>query len=135
MTLLNKARHLLIGESAEKDACQYLIKHKLDLISKNYRCKLGEIDLIMLDKQTLVFVEVRYRKKSLYGSGAESITIRKQQKIIKTASYYLQQNPKTSQYACRFDVISMSEADSESGAKPTSKNESKIDWIKDAFQA
>jgi len=141
MSLLNKARHLLIGESAENDACQYLIKHKLNLIRKNYRCKLGEIDLIMLDRQTLVFVEVRYRKNSLYGSGAESITIRKQQKIIKAASYYLQQNPKTSQYACRFDVISMSapnselNSNSESEPKPTSKNESKIDWIKDAFQA
>ena len=89
----------------------------------------------MLDKQSLVFVEVRYRKNSLYGSGAESITISKQQKIIKTASYYLQQNPKASQYACRFDVISMSAPQSESGSKLASKNESKIDWIKDAFQA
>lgn len=131
MTLLKKAQHLLTGESAEQDACKFLIKNKLKLVSKNFSCVFGEIDLIMLDKQSLVFVEVRYRKNSQFGSGAESITISKQRKLIKTASYYLQQNPKTSQYATRFDVISMSAPDSES----TSKNESKIDWIKDAFQA
>lgn len=127
MTLLEKAQHLLTGESAEQDACKFLIKNKLKLITKNYRCKFGEIDIIMLDEQSLVFVEVRYRNNSQYGSGAESITISKQKKLIKAASHYLQQNKKTSRYAARFDVISMS-AD-------TSSKESKIDWIKDAFQA
>lgn len=131
MTLLKKAQHLLTGESAEQDACKFLIKNKLKLVSKNFNCKFGEIDLIMLDKQSLVFVEVRYRKNSQFGSGAESITISKQRKLIKTASYYLQQNPKTSQYATRFDVISMSASLNHSN----SEDESKIDWIKDAFQA
>lgn len=131
MTLLKKAQHLLTGESAEQDACKFLIKNKLKLVSKNFSCKFGEIDLIMLDKQSLVFVEVRYRKNSQFGSGAESITISKQRKLIKTASYYLQQNPKTSQYATRFDVISMSASLNHSN----SEDESKIDWIKDAFQA
>lgn len=131
MTLLKKAQHLLTGESAEQDACKFLIKNKLKLVSKNFSCKFGEIDLIMLDEQSLVFVEVRYRKNSQFGSGAESITISKQRKLIKTASYYLQQNPKTSQYATRFDVISMSAVLNHSN----SEDESKIDWIKDAFQA
>lgn len=131
MTLLKKAQHLLTGESAEQDACKFLIKNKLKLVSKNFNCKFGEIDLIMLDKQSLVFVEVRYRKNSQFGSGAESITISKQRKLIKTASYYLQQNPRTSQYATRFDVISMSAVLNHSN----SEDESKIDWIKDAFQA
>lgn len=131
MTLLKKAQHLLTGESAEQDACKFLIKNKLKLVSKNFNCKFGEIDLIMLDKQSLVFVEVRYRKNSQFGSGAESITISKQRKLIKTASYYLQQNPRTSQYATRFDVISMSASLNHSN----SEDESKIDWIKDAFQA
>lgn len=134
MTLLQKAKHLLTGESAEQDACKYLIKNQLTLVTKNYRCKLGEIDLIMLDKQSLVFVEVRYRKNSNFGSGAESVTISKQRKLIKAASFYLQQNPKMSQYACRFDVISMS-APNNKNSHTDSHNESKIDWIKDAFQA
>ena len=81
----------------------------------------------MQDKQSLVFVEVRYRKQSKFGSGAESITISKQRKLIKTANHYLQKNSGTIQFAARFDVISMS---------PDNKSKkSKIDWIKDAFQA
>ena len=127
MTLLKKAHHLITGETAEHDACDYLRKNNLQLITRNYRCRFGEIDLIMHDQQTLVFVEVRYRKNSLYGSGAESITQAKQNKLIKTASYYLQQNNQASRYSSRFDVISMSHS--------TSTNETKIDWIKDAFQA
>lgn len=134
MTLLEKARHLLTGESAEQDACNFLVKNKLKLITRNYRCKFGEIDLIMQDKQSLVFVEVRYRKNSQFGSGAESITANKQRKLIKTASHYLQQNPKTAQYAARFDVISMSSGGNSNG-QTNPENETKIDWIKDAFQA
>ncbi|VAW96745.1 hypothetical protein MNBD_GAMMA23-1315 [hydrothermal vent metagenome] len=127
MTLLEKAKHLLTGETAEKDACQYLIQQKLKLICKNYHCRYGEIDLIMQDQQSLVFVEVRYRKHSQFGSGAESITINKQRKLIKTASHYLQKTSGSSQWAARFDVISIS---------PDNKSkQSKIDWIKDAFQA
>jgi len=127
MSLLEKAKHLLTGETAEQDAYQFLITQKLKLICKNYSCRFGEIDLIMQDKQSLVFVEVRYRKNTQFGSGAESITIHKQRKLIKTASHYLQQLPASQQLACRFDVISMT-------AKNNSTS-SKIDWIKDAFQA
>lgn len=127
MALLEKAKHLLTGEAAEEDACQFLIGQKLKLVCKNYRCRFGEIDLIMQDQQSLVFVEVRYRKHSQFGSGAESITVSKQRKLIKTASYYLQKTSGTTQLAARFDVISMS---------PDIKSkQSKIDWIKDAFQA
>jgi putative endonuclease len=127
MTLLSKAKHLLTGEKAEQNACQYLLKQNLKLISKNYRSKFGEIDIIMQDGQTLVFVEVRYRKQDKFGSGAESITLTKQKKLIKTASFYLQQHSYTNALSARFDVVSMS-------AQPASTN-MKIDWIKDAFQA
>jgi len=131
MSLLKKAQHLLTGEKAELDASEYLKKNKLKLIQKNYRCKFGEIDLIMQDKQTLVFVEVRYRKNNQFGSGAETITPSKQKKLIKTASYYLQQHPPASQFSARFDVVSMTS----DTRQQNSQNESKIDWIKDAFQA
>ncbi len=127
MSLLAKARHLIRGESAEQHACEFLKARKLRLIEKNFRCKFGEIDIIMLDKQSLVFVEVRYRKNSAFGSGAETVTLQKQKKLVKTAQYYLQRHPETAQYACRFDVISMSAADY--------SNKTEIDWIKDAFQA
>ncbi len=127
MTLLQKAKHLLTGEAAEQDACQFLIKQKLKLVCKNYRSRFGEIDLIMQDQQSLVFIEVRYRKHDRFGSGAESITLSKQRKLIKTASHYLQQTPGANQLAARFDVISIS-----AGNK---SQQSKIDWIKNAFQA
>jgi len=125
MSLLTKAKHLLTGEIAEQDACRYLQQQGLKLVETNYRCKFGEIDIIMQEKQVLVFIEVRYRKHNQYGSGAESITNSKQRKLIRTANWYLQQNPKSNQYACRFDVISMS----------AGTTNSKIDWIKDAIQA
>ncbi len=127
MTLFEKAKHLLTGETAEQDACQFLLKQKLKLVCKNFRCRYGEIDLIMQDKQSLIFIEVRYRHNHRFGSGAESITPTKQQKLIKAAQYYLQQTATTAQFATRFDVISMSSGNN--------NNESKIDWIKDAFQA
>lgn len=127
MTLLTKAKHLLTGEAAEKNACQYLLEQKLTLVSKNFRSKFGEIDIIMQDQQTLVFVEVRYRKNDKFGSGAESITTTKQRKLIKTASLYLLQHPKANTLSIRFDVVSM--------APQSNSTKMKIDWIKDAFQA
>lgn len=127
MSLMTKAKHLITGESAERQACQFLEREHYRLLKKNFRCKFGEIDLIMQNGQNLVFVEVRYRKHDNFGSGAESVTQSKQNKLINTAKYYLQKNPNAAQYACRFDVISMSPSES--------SNNSEIDWIKDAFQA
>ncbi|MDB9828993.1 YraN family protein, partial [Candidatus Thioglobus sp.] len=87
--------------------------------------KVGEIDIIMLDKfeQVLVFVEVRYRKNTLFGSAIETITPSKQTKIIRSAQRYLQQHDEFDEYICRFDVVGL-----ESDLKYP-----KINWIKDAF--
>ena len=126
MELVEKAKHLITGKSAEKAACQYLKKLNFKLIEKNYRCRFGEIDIIMLDKQSLVFIEVRFRKNKNYGSGAESVTIGKQKKLINTASHYLQNHPESARYSTRFDVISISE-------EPTLSC-NKIEWIRNAFQ-
>jgi len=62
-----------IGQQTEQLACEYLQKHRLKLVTKNYRCSRGEIDLIMRDQHSLVFVEVRYRKNINFGTPAESI--------------------------------------------------------------
>ncbi|KPJ67995.1 MAG: hypothetical protein AMJ43_00835 [Coxiella sp. DG_40] len=107
------------GEEKEQRACEYLIGHGLKLLVQNYYCKFGEIDLIMQDQETLVFVEVRYRKHNDYGGGLESITHAKQRKIIRTAQHYLLKS-KLQHCPCRFDVIAYT-------------NDQKIDWIKDAF--
>jgi len=111
------------GEQAEQLACDYLQQQSLSLICKNYHCKRGEIDLIMQDSDSLVFIEVRYRKSAHFGSALESVNRQKQQKIIITAEHYLSQCSH-SFLSYRFDVVAIT-PDNE---QPT------IEWIKDAFQ-
>ena len=71
------------GQHAEQIACEYLQHQGLTLIDKNYHCRQGEIDLVMEHNDTLVFVEVRYRKNNLFGGAKESVTYKKQQKFKK----------------------------------------------------
>jgi putative endonuclease len=106
------------GNAAEDQALDYLIRQKLQLVTRNYSCKAGEIDLIMKDGAQLVFVEVRYRAREDFGSALESVTPTKQRKLITTAQYYLQQSGKTP--ACRFDVVGMGQ-------------DRQIHWVKNAF--
>lgn len=112
-----------IGQFAEDQACDYLIHQGLRLVTRNYRCRMGEIDLIMLDKTNLVFAEVRYRKPSRFGNAAETVNHKKQHKIIKTAMYYLQRHPFAN--PCRFDVVAI---------MPRIDKTLDIAWIRDAFQ-
>ncbi|MGL5741921.1 MAG: YraN family protein [Legionella sp.] len=111
------------GRLAEEKALAYLKKQGLKLVMQNYSCRLGEIDLIMHDKDHLVFIEVRARVSAQFGGGIASVTHAKKQKIIKTASYYLLKFKEQSRFALRFDVISID------GASAT------ITWVKDAFGA
>lgn len=112
------------GQAAEKAALDYLNHRGLRLVSRNFCCRHGEIDLIMTQENTLVFVEVRYRKHDSHGSAAESVVKRKQRKLAITAQYYLQRYQ--SQPCCRFDVIAV---------RPAKNNSSLLhfDWIKNAF--
>jgi putative endonuclease len=111
------------GAHAETRAEQFLWQQGLTTRAKNYRCKLGEIDLIMAQGNDIIFVEVRLRKHPLFASAAESVTLRKQQKIIKAAQRYLQEHRLTETAHCRFDVIAFSSEQSEP------------EWIKNAFSA
>lgn len=113
------------GDNVELFAENHLKKQGLTLVEKNFNSRFGEIDLIMLDNSTLVFVEVRFRANTSYGSGAETVNFRKQQKIIKTAQLYLQANKKMQQRDCRFDVVSVTLA----------AQEPLIEWHQNAFQA
>ena len=83
---------LTLGQQAELWACQYLEQQGLALITKNYHCRRGEIDLIMRDEKALVFIEVRYRKSARFGSALESVNYKKQQKLIITAEHYILQS-------------------------------------------
>jgi putative endonuclease len=111
-----------IGQVAEEVACRFLQEQGLRLVTRNYSCKVGEIDLIMLDQKTLVFIEVRYRHNPHYGSSAETVTFAKQRKLTKTALYYLQRHATNA--PCRFDVVALTQIN----PKPN------IEWIKNAFQ-
>ena len=114
------------GLRHEAMAEKYLLRMGLKLVDKNYHTYRGEIDLIMQDQGTLVFVEVRFRQNSYFGSAAESVTSSKQHKLFSAAQRYLQQNSQYRENACRFDVIAIT-GSSDSREKP------KIDWIKNAF--
>jgi len=109
------------GQEIEQLACEYLQSCGLALIEKNYRCRRGEIDLVMKQNDTLVFVEVRYRKTQDFGGAKESITPGKQTKLHATALHYLQQHQHNAN--ARFDVIAVTGAG-------TLDN---IEWIQNAF--
>lgn len=95
----------LTGKKAEDVACSFLQHNGLSLIQRNYHCRYGEIDLIMQDSDTLVFVEVRYRSSARFGSASESVDRKKQRKLVFTANHYLQNNP--SSQPTRFDVVAL----------------------------
>lgn len=109
------------GGLAEATAERYLAQKGLMFIQRNFRTKMGEIDLIMQDKDTLVFVEVRYRKNASFGGAIASVDRRKQMKLIRTAQYYLAWHEKYAKMPCRFDIVGVSELE-------------KIEWIKNAFE-
>ncbi len=112
------------GRQAEAMALQLLQKSQLKLLTANYSCRFGEIDLIMLDQSTLVFIEVRARSSLKFGGAAASVDRKKQQKIITTARHFLLCNSKYKLATCRFDVVALE----------TSSAESAPVWYKDAFR-
>lgn len=122
MTVKNPA-HLENGKHAEESAYHFLENEGLKLIQKNYHTPYGEIDIIMQDKESLVFVEVRFRKSTRFGTPAETVGLQKQRKIRASAAYFLQQHQKLSNFPCRFDIVALIE-NPETGT---------ISWIQNAF--
>jgi putative endonuclease len=105
------------GSEAEQAAEIMLCHAGLQILARNFRCKMGEIDLIakeivttgiIKEKITIVFIEIRRRSHGSFGSGFDSVDYRKQQKLIRTARLYLQQHKFFDQYPCRFDIVSVS---------------------------
>lgn len=109
----------LAGDAGEERALHYLQQHGLTLVTRNFRCKGGEIDLILQDRADLVFVEVRQRASSSYGGAAASVTARKQARLVIAAQTFLQRYRIPP--GCRFDVIAI-DAD-------------RIDWLKNAIDS
>lgn len=119
-----------IGLQAESACCNYLQQQGLKLVSQNYRGQRGEIDLIMQDGNTLVFIEVRFRKNDFYGSGLESVNIQKQQRILNTAEQYLQNETKLKN--ARIDVVAMSQK-AQNKDNDNTENNYIFEWVKNAF--
>lgn len=112
------------GEYWEKKAESFLRSHGLMLVRRNFSCRQGEIDLIMQDEGTLVFAEVRFRKNAGFGTGAETVSRKKQSRIITAAMIYLGRNTRYSNSPCRFDVVSVA----------NHHGQAQFNWIKNAFE-
>lgn len=111
------------GQVVEEASEQYLLQHGLQAIARNFSSRGGEIDLVMRDGETLVFVEVRFRKNDNFGTPAESITVSKKRKLLQTAQLYLLAHPIWRNKPCRFDVIA---------ARPGASG-LQFEWIQNAF--
>ena len=107
-------------------ARQYLSARGLQLVESNYRCRFGEIDLIMRDAQTLCFIEVRFRHSLDFGGASASITPAKQRRIIKAALFYLSARRQGLDQALRFDALLIQQQD---------KGKLDYNWIQNAFYA
>lgn len=112
------------GNDAERATERLLISAGLRLLARNYRCKQGELDLVMRDVDTVVFVEVRYRRRNQWGDAVETVDWRKQKRLIAAAHHYLLTHPHLANQPCRFDVV----AATGDPADPTSYR-----WIREAF--
>ena len=110
-----------LGQLYEKLALAYLQQQGLQLVQQNFQCKAGEIDLVMRDNNSLVFVEVKYRASSAFGGALAAVTKAKQQKLLRASRWYLQQHNATN-LACRLDVLAIE------GQPPYQYN-----WIKNAI--
>ncbi len=110
------------GALAEQWAAQYLQRQGLKPVARNYRSRFGEIDLIMQDGATLVFVEVRLRRNGNFGGAAASIDAPKQQRLVRTAQQYLAGLARLP--PCRFDAMLMDDAQGRNAQ-----------WLKNAFEA
>ncbi len=113
------------GRWAENVARDFLRARGLEPVCENYYFRGGEIDLIMRDGDTIVFVEVRYRSNPSFGGGAESITAPKQKRVVATAMHYLQRTANHAHLPCRFDVVAIGK----------DKHRHDVEWIPDAFDA
>ena len=112
------------GAAAEDAAAIFLSQNGLVCVAQNFNTRLGEIDLIMLKENTLVFVEVRQRKANSMVNALESVTIAKQRKIGRAATIFLQRYKQYQSCDCRFDVIACT---------PLANGEYEFDWIEAAF--
>lgn len=125
MIIKDKTTKQSSGKQAEELAANYLAEQNIEIVTRNFHSRFGEIDLIALDKEILLFIEVRYRKDEHFLAAIETIDQHKCKRIVITSEYYLNKHKKYQSNLCRYDVITITGALD----KPV------IEWIKNAFQA
>ena len=116
-------RKILIGKWGETRAAEYLNELGYQILETNFRCNIGEIDIIAQDGETLVFVEVKTRRSDSFGAAAEAVNYHKQKKIAHVAMYYMMRH-NLDKIECRFDVITV---------KKSQDNRIEIELFKNAF--
>ena len=116
--------HLQSGKQAEQIAHDYLEAKGLRLIQANFRCRVGELDLIMLDRQVLVIVEVRYRKSSRIVGPMQTIDPHKRRRLALAARSFLMRHGDLQDRPIRFDVIGLT----------GSMTNPSVNWVKNAFE-
>ena len=114
---------IVLGKKGERIAERYLKRKGYKLVARNYRCAAGEVDLIVLDRRIIVFVEVKTRTGAGFGSPLEAVEFRKQHKMIQTAQFFLA-SKNLSQREARFDVVGVSWP----GAEPL------VEHVENAFE-
>lgn len=123
---MNPDSTTVLGRRGEDLACRHLESQGLRLLERNYRCRTGEIDLVMLEGATLVLVEVRSRTTAEHGSAAATVGPRKQQRFIRAARHLLLTRPDYRRLPARFDVVAIDPG--ATGEPP------RVSWIRDAFR-
>jgi len=113
------------GAHYEAVALDHLQDAGLELIARNYHCRYGEIDLVMRERDIVVFVEVRFRRAGRFGDGIDSVNAGKRAKLVRAASAFLAEHPRLADATCRFDVLAIS--DDSRAPSP--------DWRRNAFEA
>jgi len=114
----------VVGQGAERLAEGFLARRGLTLVARNYRCRRGEIDLVMRDAGTLVFVEVRRRSSRAFGGALDSVDARKRARLVAATEHFLMTRRIGDDRPCRFDVVAID------GRPPHTA----IEWVRDAFQ-
>jgi putative endonuclease len=117
---LGPGSHRALGARGEDIAFRFLVDRGLRPVARNFRCRGGEIDLIMLDRQCLAFVEVRCRRSSRFAAPADTVDYHKQRKLIRAAAMFLSRQRRYATLTTRFDVVAIEGND--------------VRWIRDAFR-
>ena len=100
-----KGQNYVFGRAGEDEACKYLIRQGMEILERNFRCRMGEIDIIAKDGDSLVFAEVKTRRSKRYGSPLLAITPGKMRHLALTAEYYMKGRPQLRYRNCRIDAI------------------------------